>query len=93
MTPPESSGRSGPRRVQAEIAAQIDRLAGLGLLALPGTVDAWTAAAHLVALSVAGANTHRLRPGEDGDADARRRAEAAIHTFLHGLGAPGPTPR
>lgn len=84
---------SGPRRVQAEIAAQIDRLAGLGLLALPGTVDAWTAAAHLVALSVAGANTHRLRPGEDGEADARWRAEAAVHTFLHGLGAPGPTPR
>lgn len=76
---------AGPRRVHAEIARHLQRIAELGLLEFD---DAATAAAHLVALATAGADALQLRPDAVRESDQQRRAEAAVHTFLHGLGVP-----
>ncbi len=77
---------AGPRRVRAEIASHLRRLADRGLLLIE---DGDVAAAHLVVLTTAEVlNRRLLDPTPPSEHDVRRLADAGVRTFLSGYAPP-----
>jgi AcrR family transcriptional regulator len=86
----EAWQEQGPWRVRRELAAHLRRIADAGHLRVD---DATDAAAHLILLVTGDINFRSLQGAVPLDAgEVHRLADAGVHAFLHGYGAP-PRPR